>query len=892
MTLAPGTRLGPYEIVGWIGAGGMGEVFRAHDTRLGRDVAIKVLSGHLSASPEVRARFEREARAISQLNHPHICTLHDIGHQEGIDYLVMEYLEGETLASRLEEGPLPLPEVLRHGIEIASALDVAHRSGIVHRDLKPGNVMLTKSGVKLMDFGLARATGLTSVTGSLTQSPTVSQPLTAEGTIVGTFQYMAPEQLEGKEADARADLWALGCVLYEMATGRRAFEGTSRASLIAAILKDTPRPISDLQPLTPPALDRVARQCLAKDPDERWQSARDVASELLWISTTGAESKPSPPVAGRARRRQERFAWTVAAVMAIAAVAITASALWIRGHATAKDRSLYAAILHDGEGVIDNAPTNVAISPDGRRIAYVVWETGITRLWVRDLDGQTPRRLSALDSVQFPFWSADGRWVAFFTEGEPARLWKVPAEGGAPVSLCTLAQGAGGSWGKTDVIVFAPTPSGPLYRIPAAGGSPEPATLLDAARKQTGHRMPWFLPDGVHFLYSTLPRVGPDVEVFVGCLGSKDVKRIMAAASGATYAEPGYLLFERDRKLVARRFDASRLELTGEPVPLGDLPLASGGWEASWIATASNDDRLASLRSWPQRTEVEWVDRSGGRLRRVVLPPGRWEDVTLAPNGRSALASRPISQLRNEVWLFDLEGVPAERVSPRESDSGNPRWAPDGRSFVYLADATGRREIYRQDAERATPAMAIASLQAWNKWPCGFTPDGSGLLAGAYDPVVGLSLWRVPIRGGGAPTVLLRKPDWDSDGAISPDGRWLAYTSTETGQREVFVTSFPTVGRRTRLSTSGGQTPIWTRGGRELLFVAPEGRDASVMSVPVESGAAFTAGAPRALVTRRGLVSFSAAQDGERLLLSVESGETPPPYIGLTLNWTAALEGR
>jgi Tol biopolymer transport system component len=762
--------------------------------------------------------------------------------------------------------------------------------------------MLTKGGAgrpgvpqaKLMDFGLARATGLAPVAGTLTESPTASRALTAEGTIVGTFQYMAPEQLEGKDADARSDLWALGCVLYEMATGKRPFEGTSQASLIAAILKEAPRPMVELQPLTPPALERVARQCLEKDPDERWQSARDVASELRWISESGAEVISPSLSSRRARMPRERVAWLVAGVAVVTALALAAAsvAIWRGAHGPVGEASLHATILHDGEGVIDTTPSNVAISPDGRRIAYIVNEADGVRLWVRDLESGTSRRLSDLASAQFPFWSPDGQWVAFFTEADPPRLWKAPANGGAPISLCRTTAGAGGTWSQDDVIVFAPTAAGPLHRVPASGGSSEPVTALDATRHETGHRMPWFLPDGDHFLFSTLPRAGPDVEIFAGSLRSKQVKRIMSASSGVTYAEPGYLLFERDRKLVAQRFDPSRLELTGEPVPIGDPSLAEAQWEATWMATASRDGRLASLMSWPGRTEVEWVDRSGRRLGQVPLPTDRWQELALAPDGRSVLAGRPVSALGGEVWLFDSDGAKAERVSPREIINFGPVWAPDGNSFIYTSASSGRFEIYRQATDHAGAPQIIPTVDTQFKTALGFTSDGRTLVFAAYGPDWGWDLWTAPLRGGGAPVLLVRAIGRNPQAAVSSDGRWLAYASDESGQSEIYVTSFPAVGQRTRVSTSGGAVPVWTRGGKELLYVASRGRESTLMSVAVEAGPPLIAGAPRSILTRRGLVSFAATQDGERLLLSVESGDTPPPYIGLTLNWTAALKGR
>jgi Tol biopolymer transport system component/tRNA A-37 threonylcarbamoyl transferase component Bud32 len=903
MTLTPGTRLGPYEIVASLGEGGMGEVYKGRDMRLDRTVAIKILPAEFASDPDRRARFEREARAISQFSHPHICSLYDIGDAvptgpelvqspSSLSFLVMEHLEGETLAARLDRGPLPLADVLRIGSEMASALDSAHRHGIVHRDLKPANIMLTKGGAKLMDFGLARPAALAAAAAAATDSPTMRRPLTAEGTIVGTLQYMAPEQLEGKEADARTDLWALGCVLYEMATGKQAFAGTSQASLIAAILKEAPRPLTELQPLTPLALERVVKQCLEKDPEERWQSAHDIASELGWISTSEGALPPTAVSPKPSVRRRDRVAWVIAGVMTVAALALGTAALWPGGRTEAGEPTVHAAILHEGEGIIDATPSNVAISPDGRHIAYIVVDSESEEgLWVRDLESQASRRLVDLPAPQLPFWSPDSRWVAFFTMSD-LRLWKVPAAGGAPVSLCNVTTGLGGTWGTQDVIVFAPSGSGPLYRISSAGGTPEAVTTLDAERHQTGHRMPWFLPDGDHFLFSTLPRVGPDIEIFVGSLGSKQVKRIMAAASGVTYAEPGYLLFERDQKLVAQRFDVTRLEMTGEPIPIGEPPLAQSSWEATWIATASATGRLAGLRSRPQRTDVEWIDRLGRSLRRLPLPAGHWWSLGLSPDGQSVLASRPIAAALSEIWLFDVEGAKADRVSQPQIMNGDPAWAPDGRTFVYTSSEGGRFEVYRQQPGSTNPPELIPTVDAQFKSVCGFTPGGKSLVIAAYDPAKGWGFWLVPLDKAGAATLFLTIPGKDFHAEVSPDGRWLAYSAAESGQQEVYVTSLPAGGQRIRVSTSGGFDPKWVRGGKELLYLSAAGNDVSVMSVPVGTGLTFTSGTPRAILTRRHLECFTVSSDGERLLLSVESGDTPPPYISLTLGWTAAISQR
>jgi Tol biopolymer transport system component len=579
--------------------------------------------------------------------------------------------------------------------------------------------------------------------------------------------------------------------------------------------------------------------------------------------------------------------------MAVAALALGAVAVWRGSHPTPGEAPVHAAILHEGEGDIDTTPANVAISPDGRRVAYIVVDAdGSDGLWVRDLDSQASRRLTDLPAPQLPFWSPDSRWVAFFTMGDPPRLWKVPATGGAPVSLCDVTTGLGGTWGKRDIIVFAPTGSGPLYRVSSAGSTPEPATTLDAQRHQTGHRMPWFLPDGDHFLFSTLPRVGPDVEIFAGSLGSTQVKRIMAAASGVTYAEPGYLLFERDQKLVAQPFDQSRLELTGEPIPIGEPPLAQAQWETTWIATASATGRLASLRSQPQTTEVEWVDRSGRLLRKLPLPAGRWVGIDLSPDERSVLASRPVAATLSEIWLFDAEGAKVERVTSPQVMNADVVWAPDGGSFVFSSSQGGRFEVYRQQPGSTNPPQLIPTVDAQFKTVSGFTPDGHALVIGAHDPFKGWGLWLAPLGTKTAPTFLLQYRTRELDAAVSPDGRWLAYASLEAGRSEICVTPFAASGQRTRVSTNGGYLPRWDRGGRELLYASFQGRDGSVMSVEVGPGPAFTAGTPRAILTRRGLEWFAPTRGGERLLLSVESFDTPPPYISLTLGWTAAMRQR
>ncbi|HYT32814.1 MAG TPA: protein kinase, partial [Thermoanaerobaculia bacterium] len=497
MSLSAGTKLGPYEILSAIGAGGMGEVYKARDTRLDRTVAIKVLPSHLSSSPEVRQRFEREAKTISALSHPHVCALYDVGNQDGVEYLVMEYLEGETLAGRLANGPLPLERTLRHGIEIADALDCAHRQGIVHRDLKPGNVMLTKSGVKLLDFGLAKAIAPSSAL-PLTSLPTQASPVTQEGTILGTFQYMAPEQLEGKDVDGRTDIFAFGATLYEMATGRKAFSGATQASLISAILRDDPQPISRIQTMSPPALDRVVKTCLAKDPEDRWQSAADIKRELGWV----AEGPPVgvPGTAATAWRNRERVAWAVSGILLLALLGSLAALLRVARSQPAAAPVTRFSILPPGKSTFtapgESASSQPALSPDGRALAFVAYAGGRHLIWIRPLGSLTAQALDGTEYGSYPFWSPDGQSLGFFAHG---KLKRIAVSGGPPQTLCDASAGRGAAWSRDGVIVFTPTQAEALYRIPAGGGAVTPATTLDTSRGELSHRWPSFLPDGRRF---------------------------------------------------------------------------------------------------------------------------------------------------------------------------------------------------------------------------------------------------------------------------------------------------------------------------------------------------------------------------------------------------------
>ena len=598
MPLGIGTKLGPYEIVSPIGAGGMGEVYRARDTRLDRSVAIKVLPSHPSDNAELRKRFEQEARAVSSLNHPHICTLHDIGHEDGIDFLVMEYIDGETLADRLKKGPLPLEQALKRVTEIADALDKAHRQRIVHRDLKPANIMFIKSGAKVLDFGLAK-TQAVSGGGDLSSVPTEAKPLTEKGTILGTFQYMAPEQLEGQDADARADIFAFGAVLYEMVTGRKAFEGGSQASLITAIMSSEPTAISELRPMSPPGLDRLVKTCLLKDPEERCQNMHDVLLELNWIAEAGSEAQTQ---LGMERRKHQGLGWALAAFFLLISLGIGVIAVRNADQTTSGVQPI-RALISEPEGASFRMTGDLGgpatISPDGRYLAFATAtgeETFGQALWVRSLDSLSARELPGTEGARFPFWSADSRSIGFFADG---KLKTIAISGGPALTVCDAPTARGGTWSRDDVILFTPQFNTGIYRVPASGGEPTPVTQLDDA-KSTTHRWPYFLPDGRHFLYLAAHHsyARPEDEaVYFASLDGKENRLGLRTNSRVVYAS-GHLLFVRDTILMAQRFNTREGELSGEPFPIAeDIHLSPGTWHAIFTASANGILALSDGRA-------------------------------------------------------------------------------------------------------------------------------------------------------------------------------------------------------------------------------------------------------------------------------------------------------
>ena len=886
--LAPGTKLGPYEIAGPLGAGGMGEVYRARDTRLGRDVAVKVLPEHLSSNPDLRQRFEREARAVSALNHPNICTLHDVGREGDTDFLVMELVEGETLATRLEKGPLATDALLRTAIEVAGALDRAHKGGIVHRDLKPGNIMLTKGGAKLMDFGLARETGAAAgpVGSALSQTPTVSQPLTAEGTLVGTFQYMAPEQIEGAEADARTDLFAFGTVLYEMATGKKAFSGRSQASLLAAILKEEPRPISEAQPMSPPALDRVVRRCLAKDPDDRWQSARDVVHELEWIRDAGSQAGLPAPVVAR-RKSRERLGWiTALAVVVLAAAGIVLGPRLIPRQRVARQVRFSipppsGSALSAGLG----SPASSVISPDGRTLVFVVTDsTGTGHLWLRPLESLEAHELPGTEDADYPFWSPDNRSIGFFAGG---KLKRIASDGGRPQVLCDASDGRGGTWNRDGIILFAPFAQGPLFRVPASGGDIIQVTHLDSTRKEIGQRWPHFLPDGRHYLYLSLPAREGQYDNFIGSLDGKAPRLVARSDKAAVYAPPGYLLLVRNETLLAQRFDAGRGTTSGEPVSLGELPDASGNLGEP-RASVSDDGVLVYQTVVPVFARLVWLDRAGKQVATVPMTPGPYSGILLSPDHRQAVTNRSDPQTATDIWLVELDRGTTTRFTFEQGNENFWVWSSDGSHLAFASNRNGPYDIYQRPVTGSGQEELLFHSDQLKKWPTSWSPDGQYLMFTSSDTKTGDDLWILPLTGDRKPRAYLKSPFNENNAVISPDGHWLAYTSNETGRSEVYVQPFPSPGAKFQVSTDGGDGAWWMPGGRELSFATSDSR---LMVSEIQTSPEFRAAVPHELFRfPRGVTGYDFA--GDRVLCLVPVGDQPPATHTVVLNWTAGLKAK
>jgi serine/threonine protein kinase/dipeptidyl aminopeptidase/acylaminoacyl peptidase len=885
MALTSGTKLGPYEIQSSIGAGGMGEVYRAKDTRLDRTVAVKILPSHLSANIEAKQRFDREARAISSLNHPNICTLHDVGHQDGIDFLVMEFLDGETLADRLRKGPLPTEQVLKVGIEICEGLERAHKSGVVHRDLKPGNVMLTKTGAKLMDFGLAKAAPAgTSLASSLTMTishPSADQPLTAHGTIVGTFQYMSPEQTEGKEADARSDIFALGAVLYEMATGKRAFTGKSQASLVAAILASEPAPISMVQPMSPPALEQVIKSCLAKDPEDRFQTVHDLKLQLKWIVEASA-SQLAAPAQIRARRVvQKRTLLIAAAVGWILAIAAFVIFLSSRSRLEEARRPLTASWQPPPDtafaGVVVGAP---ALSPDASKLAFLTGDISTSNLWVRDVTTGTVREIEGVDRPTFPFWSPDGKYLGFFSGG---KLRKVALAGGPVQVLCDAPEGRGASWSPRGVIIFTPNIFEPLYKVPEGGGVAEKIT---ENKPGWTHRNPYFLPDGDHFLFTSREAVGsqgPGAALFGASLSGEKPRQILERASNVQYSE-GYLLYLRETVLVAQHFDPKTLKFSGDPTPVAEK---LDYWNARDLAAFTVAHGTLVFRHGSlQKTQPMWVDRTGKEGR--FGEPGLYATPKPSSNGElvGLVRSDPDTG-KGDVWVVDTNRNTMSRSSFADAAIITYAFSPDAKRIAIGTIAgTVSGGIWIQPTsgsgtqENLQAPKSFATINSWS-------PDGRYLFFMVQNNATRQDIYYADLNGDKKLIPFIQSPANDMGGVLSPNSKWLAYYSDESGRSEVYVTAFPGPGGKWQVSNGGGSSPSWSADGKQLYYVIGE----KLMVVAIQNVETFEFGAPTALpIHVNEFASLGAAAPGERFpaLKALSGGQSHPQEV--ILNWTGTLK--
>jgi Tol biopolymer transport system component/predicted Ser/Thr protein kinase len=891
MALSPGTKLGPYEIQSPLGAGGMGEVYRARDTRLDRTVAIKVLPSHLSSNAAARQRFDREARAISSLSHQNICQLYDVGSQDGTDFLVMEYLEGETLADRLAKGPLPLPQLLKCGMEICEGLEKAHRSGVVHRDLKPGNIMLTKSGAKLMDFGLAKPTAASAATAATLDA---KQPLTAEGSIVGTFHYMSPEQVEGRELDARSDIFSFGAVLYEMVTGKRAFDGKSQMSVASAILEKEPEPITTIQPLAPPALDHVVRGCLAKDPESRWQSAGDIARELQWI-TTGSSSASAVAAPARLRRKaRERFVWGAVVAALLAALVWSGVRERPQPHVVRAYLPAPEATTFDFVGDYAGPPV---VSPDGARIAFCARAQDISSIWVQTLDSGIARKLDGTEKASDPFWSPDGKFIGFFADG---KLKKIPSVGGATSVIADAPNPRGGAWSKANFIVYAPDYRDTLWKISAAGGTPQRATILDAAKHST-HRWPSFLPDGKNFLFYATNHAGGRADqngIYFASLDTGDAKLILATDSAGQYAS-GHLLFHLQSVLAAQKFDPVAGKLSGEPVPVADhVQYDVGTWHTSF--TASDDGILVyEPGSASSGLDLVWMDRTG-KLMGTVGERDIYRGMRLSPDGRRLAVS--IGDPRPDIWIFDLARGIRRRLTFDDATHFMPSWSSDGQRVAFMTQSGGGGNFSSdlhakaangggQDELLMRPDQAATAF-SWPQW----SPDGRFLIYQRSSGPSGDSVWAVPISGEKKP-FLVAQPEGSQASIVrlrlSPDGRWLAYSSTDSGRQEVYVTAFPSGSGRWQVSQNGGLFPVWRGDSQEIYFIATDSPIRLFAASVKAKGSEFQVESVRPLFPVPNVAAigelFDVTPDGSRFLLPVPPKAGSPPMI-LVLNWTADLK--
>ncbi len=895
MALAPSTRLGAYEIVSQIGAGGMGEVYRAHDPKLKRDVALKILPAQTASDPERRARFEREAQAIAALNHPNIVTIYSVEDADGVLFLTMEMVEGQPLDHLIVKEGLPLARVVAIAIPLADAVNAAHQKGITHRDLKPANVMVTNDGrAKVLDFGLAKLVepGPTDVLAS----ELLTKELSGEGRIVGTVAYMSPEQAEGKRIDARSDIFSLGVLLYELATGERPFTGETPASTISSILRDTPRSITDLNRGMPRDLALIVRRCLAKDPEQRTQSAKDLRNQLADLQHTldsgellmSAGTAAVPMAISSKVVRRERLAWLLAA---LASIAIVAGAVW----AWNRPVSTMPLVRFDVPTPRSSDLTSFALSPDGVQLVFAAASDGAPKLWVRRLDETTARPLAGTEGAIYGFWSPDGRAIGFFAG---AKLKRVDVSGSGPQELADAPGGRGGAWSGEGVILFTPgnalaNPDSALMRIPANGGTPTPVTHLRPG--EGSHRWPQFLPDGRRFIFLSAYGSPNTRGVYLGSLDGQEPIRLLDSESPALFAPPDTLLIVRQGVLRAIRFDPERGTIAGEGLSVSDAVGTDGGVARSAFSIANTMALAYRSTGGAERRQLVWVDRAGKRLGAIGAPDDNsMASPRLDPSGRRVVFPRFVGNNR-DVWMMDVARGSATKLTFDPAGDLTPIWSADGRSVIFESLRSGPPALFE------TPASGVGEERLVLRdagLPLSASTDGRFLLYQRQDPKTGSDVWVLPLGSEPKPFPVLQTPFEERAGEFSPDSRWIVYESNESGSFEIYVRSFPAAGGKWAVSTAGGTQPRWRRDGKELYYVAPDTRLMAVSITATADGQTLDASAPVPLFPTRlasgpgfapGEAQYEVAPDG-RFLLNTVVDESSAPPITITLNWTAALK--
>lgn len=880
----------------------MGEVYRAHDMRLERDVALKVLPPEMAGSPERLERFRREAKALAALNHPHIVTIHSVEEAEGTQFLTMELVEGRTLRSIIGGRPMRIGEALRLGAGIAEGLARAHQAGIVHRDLKPENLIIGADGrPRILDFGLAKLVEQQReiLRSQMSQQETRLEEMTREGTILGTAAYMSPEQVRGEEVDARSDIFSFGVVLYEMVTGRVPFRGQNQIETLAAILNEPALAASRLNAQVPDRLDAVLGKCLDKDAAGRYQTCQDLVVDLRRMgsdpvssssrSYTGSLTASTASVASRPATRRW-IGWTAGALLLFSA------AVWgiVQFRQTPPEaRSTRFVVLPPKNARFAWHPFFMNVSPDGSRIAFLAVDaSGNRQLWVQSLDSLSARLLPETETARTPFWSPDSRFVAF---GAAGKLKKIDAAGGLIQTLCEAPVSGGGTWNRNGVILFAPDWYSPIYRVPADGGVPTAVTSLDPARQETGHSFPFFLPDGNHFLYVVRSRIAENDGIWAGSLDGKVSKRVLATFTSAQYAPPGYFLFERDGALLAQRFDAVNLDLTGAALPIAEQvqhALLYGFGKAAF--SASDTGVLVFRTGAGYLSQLTWVDRSG-RLQEPVGPSGAYLDPELSPDGRHVAVGLFDEKSGRDIWLMDLLRGTSTRFTFEADREIFPLWGPDGRWLVFSSGAgwqEGGDYTFHRRRIGGTEDEAFPLEPGKGRIVLDLSSDGRFLLY--YNTDAPSGFWTLPLFGERKPRPFLKAPR-DAQARFSPDSRWVAYVSDESGRPEVYVESFPAPTGKRQISIHGGAQPRWRRDGKELFFIAADGR---LMAVPIRGDAALEFGTPAALFDARigapidfgtgARQQYDVSADGQRFLINMVSSEPSP--ITVALNWTAGLK--